>query len=475
MPPGTTDKNGSNEDNAVSQTTSVGTDNLTNLQGTQPNSPEQFNQPTISPTTPAPNPKKSKTKPLLLLILVIVLVAAISFLYVHEKNKNSVKVIKVTTSSSSSAATSALPNVLLTYISNDNSNLIVTNTQQKVIAKIPMPAGKKYFNVLANNGTEVLVQAISDNSTTDSLPINYLVNASGTITKLPSTLLSGVAPASYAGKSAGSVYLGPSNNVVGVNCQNTTANTTQTCNLESININSGSESTLDTATNPSGGAGAQQPLVLLGVSSNNVAYYYHATSGTSGSVTTVFKEADITTQKIVKTITPQYDGLANAFTVLSPDSSRVAYDDGNNIDILNTTTQQNTQAAQPSQCVGDNADSTQLSWSYDSSKIGFTCSVSGYVGYLKVASSTIKSLQNAVPSSASSGSSTVSSGNYTTFSLGWTTNSLYNFLVSNEQSQTYSPTDYVANIVTNKVYQITSPAGYQLALNGIANDTLDPL
>ncbi len=389
------------------------------------------------PSTPQPRSKNFKRNLYLTIIVVVLLLIAGIVTYVLQHNSEN-----ETPSTDSS--------VLLTYVNQDKSkDLIVTNAERKVLAKLTLRSDKDTFSVLANNGQEVLIGEVHwFNAPADINSIYYLVEKNGKTTELPSAVASVIRNSNGYSNSNG--YLDNSDNYLYVSCSN------PTCSLNSINLTTAASATISaTSFTPDPNYPApNDTMFLLGVSPDNVAYTIvepvatNGYDGTTGTLTMI----NLKTKETIKTL-PMTD-LGFNVPVLAFDYKKLIYTsqiDESTVEIMNLVSGKITKV------VSDITGGTGYDWSPDSLKAEFV--VNGgttiTIAYVDIAKAQIVSLKN------------FGDRRFNDVTInGWSSSTLLNYTYFSTTTANdfwgVSSADYAVDISSGKVIKNPTPTGYRL-------------
>lgn len=414
---------------------------------------------TIQPSSIAPTPvntppTQSHKKALvaLVVVLVVVLIGGGAFALYHHNHKAKLVMSSSTSKTTSktqspASSTNSTNNGLLTYVSTNDSNLIVTNNNQKVLAKITNPSGNTEFNVLSNNGQAALIRAETSSGNNET---EYLVNNKGNVTKLPTS----VSKPNVTGTSGYNQFLGYNNDYIESSCTGEIL----TCNVNNVNLTTGAVTVVTSLTNST--PTEDPPLSILGVSPSNVAYILSDGGNAGGTEKASLEEVNIASKKIVKTMSlpdllsptndQPYQAIANNF-------SNLAYvgtaKNNSQIDITNLDS--GTTSIINDQCSGLGAMVNGIYWSPDNSKIAYDCDEPNttFVAYIDVANGNVTKLKNM----------SISSPKSSLNDEGWSSNNTVNYYYSPSRSFVPSSwTYYSVNTTSGKVTTNPTPKGYWL-------------
>jgi hypothetical protein len=406
--------------------------------------------------------KKSKKKLLLAIILVLVLIVIVGgAIYILNQNKKaSTPISKASNSAqvSKKVSVSTAADGLQTYVSDDKSNLIITNLEQKVLTKITNPAGSYGFFIYGNNSSTVLAAALTANGSNGQF---YLISNSGKVTQVPSSI------SNNFNNKVGPGYLG-NNNYIYTSCTGGTRGTLETCSIDNVSLSSGQSSTITSSTNSASTPSEDPTLSLAGVSPSSIAYIM---SDGNGSENASLEEVNISSGATIKTVplpklqsptnTTEYDRLSNDFNSIAYEVSDFIASQTINYEFAITNLNTGNTTTVDSQCDETPSNSSFIynkTWSPDNNNIAFACQKSSttFVGDLNVATDKVNILKS-LP-----GSNTFTVVNWNTINVeGWSSDSTINFYYQIGQN-TSSSAHYSINISTGTVSQPPTPVNYEL-------------
>jgi hypothetical protein len=415
-------------------------------------------QPSVSSPAPVvPQATKSHKKTIITVILILVIFigggGAFALYHHNHKAKTVSSTVRTSTPAKPSASTTTpTNNGLLTYVSTDNSSLIVTDNSQKQLAKITNPAGNQGFDVLSNNGQDALIAAQTSSGNNEP---EYLVDYTGKVTDLPTS----VSSPSVAGTSAGYQFLGYNNDYIENSCTSDSQGDSLTCDIDDVNLKTGAVAVVTSSANSTP---TEDPsLSILGVTTGNLAYILSDGGNTGGSEKASLEEVNISNKQVVKTISlPDLLSPTNdqPYIAIANDFSSLAYvgtaTSDSQIDITNLAN--STTSIINDQCSGLTATVNGIHWSPDNSKIAYDCDggTATFVAYINVASKGVTQLK----------SMSVSSPHQTTFNdEGWSSDATTNYYYSSGNSTTPSTwTYYSADTTSGGINSSPTPTGYWL-------------
>jgi len=420
--------------------------------------PNNIQPPATNPTTPTPPTNFYKKAFItLIVVLVILVVGGGAFALYHHYHKakpvaySSLSTSSKTTKPLASTTTAMSNNGIITYVSDDNTNLIVTNDNQKVLAKITNPSGDKGFNVLSNNGQDVLIVALTSSGTNEP---EYLVNYKGTVTNLPTT----VSSPNVTGTSEGPQLLGYNNDYIENSCTNDSLGNTLTCYIDNVNLTTGAVNVVTSFSNSTANPSENPPSAILGVSPNNTLYVLYDSSSNTTGANPVIKEINLSSKQITNTVNVpggatngawMYYALSNNFDYYANVGARA-----NQIQITNlntgTTSTVNTQCSS-----GVDSTTSNLFWSPDNSKIAYDCygTDGSFVAYDNLTSNNVTQLKNISTSNLGEN-----------FNVeGWSSNNIVNFYYTSSYNATPNSWDfYSADTTSGAINLNPTPTGYWL-------------
>lgn len=409
--------------------------------------------PTPVNTIPAKSHKKAIVA--LVVVLVVLLVGGGAFaLYRHNHKAKPVassSTVKTSSTTKSPAtSTASTNNGLLTYVSTDNSNLIVTDNNQKVLAKITNPAGNNGFDVLSNNGQNVLIAAGTSSGNNEP---EYLVNYKGTVTKLPAS----VSSPSVTGTSSGQQFLGYSNDYVENSCTNDSQGDTLTCYIDNVNLSTGSVSVVTSFSNSTSNPSENPPTAILGVSPQNIVYVLYDSSSDTTGTNPVIKEINLNNQQTINTVKIPGGATNGAWIYYALSSNfdyyaNVAGVHDNQIQITNLNT--GSTSTVNDQCSsGIDSTASNLYWSPDNSKIAYDCySTDGsFAAYIDATSDGVTQLKSMSTSNLGEN-----------FNVeGWSSNRTINYYYASGNATTPSSWEFYSSDTTSgTVNSSPTPTGY---------------
>jgi hypothetical protein len=414
---------------------------------------EQVANTPVSPITDPVLPSKSHKKTIIAIVLVIVIILAGGgvFALYHSKHDTKTPVAKTSTvTSTKPSVVTRTASVLLTYVNeNKSKDLIVSDSQQKILATLTLPTGKNTFSVLANNGKSVLVEEAYITGGPDANSVYYLVSSNGQSIQLPQSVA-----AVLHTITTGGAFLGNGNDYLYVSC-NTTS-----CKLSDLNLATAAISTLysQPQSKPSTFFNS---VTLEAVSPQNIAYMTVDTA--NDGIASSLVKLDIATSKVTQSFSlPTDTGVGGAVGTISPDYSKLVYVNNDYYPVivnLNTGTVVTVKTK----------DLTPFAWSPDSTKLaavntsGAVATASGQpLPVQPLALSYIDTVKGQAVSLKSFGAR---SANNVTID-GWSSASKLNYTYS----QTSTPNDFsgsplndfAINVSTSTVTANPTPTGYRL-------------
>lgn len=257
------------------------------------------------------------------ILLLIIIALAGALWYVRQTNSKTKRqpVASKTVTAKSAQASHAAPTPVLTYVSTGSpQTFIVTNVQNKVLAKTNMPSGDNTFGVMAKNSQALLLTAVHDANAWDypgTDPHYRLVNYDGSVTTL-SPSVSAIITQSFAQYSNSQFLLNGDDVLLYANCNQSS----NVCSLDSLNLLSGASNSYVSATGNGTVDGTKSSILLMGVNGNTVYYDYNYES----KINTIVAYS-LQSRHILKSFPTQSDSL-NAPTI-SNDYSKAVYTDAN--------------------------------------------------------------------------------------------------------------------------------------------------
>jgi hypothetical protein len=204
----------------------------------------------------------------------------------------------------------------LTYKTKDVPATFYVGDNGKVIAKVNAPSLDNYLYVYTRDSLALILQETHQDSLyAPATNQNYvLVNFNGTAKTLSSSI-SAILTSAFSGGS--SAILDGTNEVIYSTCNNTSQN----CNLNSVNLTTGATTMYLTEPGIVDVIGMGDPFTLLG-ESNNIIYYALANNNSNAQQ---LNEYSILTNKVIHSFAL---GSQNSTPAISNDYTDAIYNDG---------------------------------------------------------------------------------------------------------------------------------------------------
>ncbi len=423
--------------------------------------PEAYN-----PVMPSTLPNKPGHKKMIISILVIFLivvgVSVVFYLKLFQKSSS-----------------------LYFYSNMSGSSLIVEDSAQKTITKFTPQNQLNLVGVLDRNSQATLVGEQSPNLFFNN---EYIVNNTGLVNKLPSSVVSPQFLGSNKSIQEPAIqqFLGYSGDLIENHCQYNAANYIEACNIYDVNLKSGSFKTIGSFPVPNLGSSQQNALppydlYILGVSPKNIVYVIYVTSLNNTAATVDLEEINVSDDRVVKivkinNIDSSMVGLDHADTYAIPFSlssnfgwfAYTSQNGENGIYITNLTSGKTKKLSVPqsSSSFPSISGVQDVALSPDGSKVAFV-NIKGnlapgaadteYIAYINVADGNVTKIY------------TSSDDAYKL--MGWLRNNTIAFLSYAGKPNFFN----YFSLKTSKISQIPAPKGYFLVVHDLSYGSMNYL